>query len=107
MRDGCPFPIFPFRFPLFLHPTFMVYVNIPYVVENDRIDRVTTATELATLSIDEAAKYDAFEAIYNKRPRGVNFTNTAHALQLQSVLYRLGVPHRMTPESDYKYETYP
>jgi hypothetical protein len=85
----------------------MVYVNIPYVVENDRIDRALTARELELLDIDEAAKHEAFEAIYHKRPRGVSFSSIDDAVQLQRVLYRLGVPYRQTPESDYKYEDLP
>lgn len=85
----------------------MVYVNIPYVVENERIDREVTAKELALLEIDDAAKYDAFEAIYNKRPRGVNFDSMSQAVELQKALYRLGVPFRQSPESEYKYELMP
>ena len=85
----------------------MVYVNIPYVVENDRLDPVMVGKELEVLSISEGAKYDAFAAIFNKRPRGVNFDNPSEALQLQKVLYRLGVPYRQTQESDYKYELMP
>jgi hypothetical protein len=83
----------------------MVYVNIPYVVENDRIARELTAKELKILEINEAAKHEAFAAIYNKRPRGVNFTDVNQALQLQQTLSRLGVPYRQSPESEYKYET--
>ncbi|HYJ91762.1 MAG TPA: hypothetical protein VEV84_10660 [Pyrinomonadaceae bacterium] len=85
----------------------MVFVNIPYVVENDRLDPAVVGKELEVLSISEDAKHDAFAAIYNKRPRGVNFDNPRDALQLQNVLYRLGVPYRQTPESDYKYELLP
>jgi hypothetical protein len=83
----------------------MVYVNIPYVVENDRIDPALTIKELQILNIDEGAKHDAFDAIYNKRPRGVNFTDVKQALLLEGALSRLGVPFRQTNESDYKYET--
>jgi hypothetical protein len=82
----------------------MVYVNIPYVPENDRVDREITARELQILNIDEDAKQEAFAAIYNKRPRGVDFTDPQQAFRLQETLQRLGVPYRESPESEYKYE---
>ena len=82
----------------------MVFVNIPYVLENDRIDRDLAAKELGILDIDEGAKYEAFEAIYHKYPRGVSFTDPDQALRLQKALFRLGVPYRQSPESEYKYE---
>lgn len=85
----------------------MVYVNIPYVVENDRIEAHIAQKELEVLSISEAAKHEAFAAIYNKRPRGVSFDSPADAVLLQKALYRLGVPYRTTAESDYKYELLP
>lgn len=85
----------------------MVYVNIPYVPENDRIEAYLAQRELAALNISEAAKHEAFEAIYKKRPRGVEFSNPAHAVSLGNALHRLGVPYRTTPESDYKYELLP
>lgn len=82
----------------------MVYVNIPYVVENDRIEAYITQRELQVLSISETAKHEAFAAIYNKRPRGVSFESLKEAIMLEKVLYHLGVPYRTTAESDYKYE---
>ena len=82
----------------------MVYINIPYVVENDRIDRALTAKELQILNISETAKHDAFEAIYNKRPRGVDLDDRTQAAALQDLLSRLGVPYRQTNESEYKYD---
>jgi hypothetical protein len=85
----------------------MVFVNIPYVVENDRLDPSVLRKELEALSISEEAKHDAFAAVYNKRPRGVNFEDVSAAALLQKVLYRLGVPYRETAESDYKYELLP
>ena len=85
----------------------MVYVNIPYVVENDRLDPESVGKELAILNISEDAKYEAFAAIYHKRPRGVSFANTNEAMLLENALYRLGVPYRQTVESDYKYEDLP
>lgn len=79
----------------------MVYVNIPYVVENDRIDRDVLTKELEVLSIGEEAKQQAFAAIYNIRPRGVSFADSGHASQLQTALARLGIPYRQTDESEY------
>lgn len=82
----------------------MVYVNIPYIVENERIDPSRTTRELKLLAISESAKHEAFEAIYHKRPRGVSFSDLKEALALQEALSRLGVPYRQSDESDYKYE---
>lgn len=82
----------------------MVYINIPYVVENDRIDRGRTAKELELLDIGEAAKHDAFDAIYNKLPRGVDIDDKQQASRLQEALSRLGVPYRQSNESEYKYD---
>ena len=82
----------------------MVYVNIPYIFENERIDRTRAESELKILEISEAAKHEAFEAIYHKRPRGVSFSELRDALLLQGALARLGVPYRQSDESDYKYE---
>ena len=83
----------------------MVYVNIPYVPENERVDPSLAGKELGVLNISEDAKYDAFAAIYNKYPRGVRFTNIIDASLLQRALYRLGVPFRQSDEPEYKYET--
>lgn len=83
----------------------MVYVNIPYVPENDKVDPFLVGKELGVLNISEGAKYEAFAAIYNKHPRGVNFTNIVEASLLQRALYRLGIPFRQSDESEYKYET--
>lgn len=85
----------------------MVYVNIPYIPENDRIEAYIAQRELEALKISEGAKHEAFEAIYNKRPRGVQFNDPSQAVALTNVLYRLGVPFRTTQESDYKYEILP
>jgi hypothetical protein len=85
----------------------MVYVNIPYVVENDRLDAATVGLELKALNISDVAKYEAFEAIYHKRPRGVDFNDAADAVKLENLLHKLGVPFRRTSESDYKYELLP
>ena len=85
---------------------YMVYINIPYVIENDRIDRGRTAKELRLLNIGETVRYETFEAIYNKRPRGVYLADKDQALQLQEALSRLGVPYRQSNEPDYKYDSH-
>ena len=82
----------------------MVYINIPYVTENDRVEAYVAQRELESLRISESAKHDAFAAIYNKRPRGVEFERPSEAIQLQSALSRLGVPFRVTSEPEYKYD---
>ena len=56
------------------------------------------------LNIDEGAKYEAFEAIYHKRPRGVSFTDIDQAKRLEGALSRLGVPYRQSAESEYIHE---
>jgi hypothetical protein len=81
----------------------MVYINIPYVPENDRIDKDFARKELQILDISDDAKYEAFEAIYNRKMRGVNFNlkDTKEVLQLERALHRLGVPFRQSEESEY------
>jgi hypothetical protein len=81
----------------------MVYINIPYVVENNRIDKDVAKKEIEVLDINDSAKLSAYEAIYNLHPRGVNFSNknSIEALQLEDALKRLGVPYRRSEESEY------
>lgn len=80
----------------------MVYINIPYYVENDRIDRNTVIKEIQALDINENAKYEAFEAIYNRKPHGVSFDEKGlkEAVQLEIVLKRLGIAYRQSEESE-------
>ena len=80
----------------------MVYINIPYQVENDRIERNTVIKEIQALNINEDAKYEAFEAIYNRKPHGVSFDdkNLSEATQLEAVLKRLGIAYRQSEESE-------
>ena len=80
----------------------MVYINIPFVIENNRIDKDVARQELQILDISEDAKYEAFEAIYNRNPRGVNFDNKdlKQALSLQNVLAKLGAPYRQVEIED-------
>jgi len=81
----------------------MVYINIPYVPENNRIDRDFVIKEIQSLDINEDAKFEAFEAIYNRRPRGVNFDDAGlnEALLLEKALGRLGIPYRQSEESEH------
>ena len=76
----------------------MVYVNIPFVPENNRISRNSTKKELEALDISELAKIAAFDAIYNRLPRGVSFAekDSNQANLLENTLIRLGVPFRET-----------
>ncbi|MEP6903535.1 MAG: hypothetical protein ABJA66_17565 [Actinomycetota bacterium] len=85
----------------------MVYIDIPFVPENNRIAKERTIKELTALEISESAKYEAFEAIYNLRPRGVSFADDdlSQAVLLERALAKLGVPYIQTEESKYlKYE---
>ena len=80
----------------------MVYINIPYYVENDRLDRDTVIKEIQALSINEDAKYEAFEAIYNRKPHGVSFDEKglSEAVQLEDVLRKLGIAYRQSEKSE-------
>jgi hypothetical protein len=81
----------------------MVYINIPYVPENNRIDKDLIEKELQSLDINEDAKHAAFEAIYNRLPHGVSFdeNDLKEAFQLEKVLSRLGIPYRESEESEW------
>jgi hypothetical protein len=81
----------------------MVYINIPYVPENNLIDKDFAKKEIEFLNINDIAKETAYAAIYNLHPRGVNFESkdSVEALMLEGVLKRLGVPYRESEESEY------
>ncbi|MGC2238463.1 MAG: hypothetical protein WA584_20075 [Pyrinomonadaceae bacterium] len=81
----------------------MVYIDIPYVPENNRINKDLAQKELEALDISEDAKYAAFEAIYNRLPRGVSFEgdDLREASLLEKALSRLGIPYRLSEESEY------
>ncbi len=83
----------------------MVFVNIPYVPENNRIGRDLIKKEIQALDISDAAKQNAYAAIYNKRPRGVNFESKdfVEAIMLEDLLYELGIPYRRSEESEYHF----
>lgn len=76
----------------------MVYINIPYVASNDSIDKDTVIKAIGALEISEDAKYQAYEAIYNKVPAGVSFADEGmgESYLLERMLRRLGIPHRQS-----------
>lgn len=81
----------------------MLYMDIPFVVENKRIDRETTSRELAALDISQRVKDEALTAIYNLKPRGVLFENgdAREAQLLERLLAKLGVPYRLSEVSEF------
>ena len=80
----------------------MVYIDIPYVPENNRIDRELVKKELQMLNISDEAKSKIFEAIYNLKARGVSFgDNLKEAAALQIILSRLSIPYRQTEDSEF------
>jgi hypothetical protein len=81
----------------------MVFINIPFVEENKRIKKELAKKELDTAQINNEAKLTAFEAIFNRLPRGVEFDNSklSEAVALQRILERLGVPYRQSESSEY------
>ena len=81
----------------------MVYINIPYVPENNRLDKATTKKEIQLLEINAEAKLSAYDAIYNVIPRGVNFESNEmiQAVILQDALRKLGIPYMQSEKSKY------
>lgn len=80
----------------------MVFINIPFVAENKRIDRESTRRALESLNISEDEKAEAYDAIYNLNPRGVSFgENLQGATELENALIRLNVPFRRSEKSEY------
>ena len=79
----------------------MLFMDIPFAVENKRIDKENARRELAALEISQSAKDEVFEAIYNMRPRGVNFEDSEikQAQLLERLLSKLGVPYRLAEVS--------
>ena len=71
----------------------MVYIDIPYAPENDRIDKDLMRKNLDALAISDEAKDEAFRAIYNFQPRGVFFAENdlRQAVLLEETLRKLGV----------------
>jgi hypothetical protein len=81
----------------------MVYIDIPYLVENNRINNELAKKEIEILNISESAKQSAYAAIYNLRPRGVDFRGreTSEVILLETALRNLGVPYRRITEPEH------
>ena len=81
----------------------MVFINIPFVAENKSIETEVVIKVLKSLDISEDAKYEAFQSIYNRKPRGVRFSDgdLSKALLLENALGKLGIPYRQTEESEH------
>ncbi len=74
----------------------MIYLEIPYVSENNRVDKTILQNEIENLSISREAKAGVFDAIFNYFPREVDFKNEdlKEVVILEGVLHRLGIPYR-------------
>ena len=81
----------------------MVFINIPFVAENKIIDTDIVKRALDSLDISEDAKYEAFQAIYNRKPRGVQFDDKdlSKAVSLENALAKLGIPYRQSEISEF------
>lgn len=81
----------------------MVYIDIPYAAENNRISKELARSEIEKLQISDKAKKGALTAIYNFRPRGVDFTGNEaiEAILLEVVLKNLGVPYRRIDDPEH------
>lgn len=81
----------------------MIYIEIPYYVENKRINKDCVKKELQILNLSDDEKHNVFEAIYNLRPRGVNFEDkdSEKISWLQRALERLGVGYRRVVGTSY------
>lgn len=74
----------------------MVYIDIPFAVENQRVDRGMMKEEIGRLTISDEAKRSTLAAIYNFKPRGVEFAvgEMSQVTLLEEILVRVGVPFR-------------
>jgi hypothetical protein len=74
----------------------MVYIDIPYAVENQRIERGMMQEEIGRLKISDEAKRSTLAAIYNFKPRGVEFAagDMSQVKLLEEILIRVGIPFR-------------
>lgn len=81
----------------------MLFMDIPFVVENKRIDKENTRRELAALELSQSIKDDTLEAIYNRNPRGVTFEDNdlKQAQLLEKLLSKLGIPYRLAEVSEF------
>jgi hypothetical protein len=78
-------------------------MDIPFVVENKRIDKESTRKELEALELSQNIKDEALEAVYNLKPRGVTFENKdlKQAQLLERVFSKLGIPYRLAEISEF------
>lgn len=78
----------------------MLYIEIPYVAENNQVNRTLAENEIQVLKISNEAKAEVFEAIYNRLPRGINFEDKdlEQVVLLENALRRLGIPYRQIKE---------
>ena len=74
----------------------MVYIDIPYAVENLRVERGPLTAEIGRLTISDEAKRSMLAAIYNFKPRGVAFSSgeMSQVRLLEEIFIRLGIPFR-------------
>ena len=78
----------------------MLYIEIPYVAENNRVSKTSAKNEIQILDISDEAKADVYEAIFHRRPSGVSFEDKdlEQVLLLENALRRLGIPYRHVKE---------
>lgn len=81
----------------------MLFMDIPFVVENKRVEKDKVQRELALLDMSETARTEVFAAIYNPKPRGVLFENKdlRQAQMLERILSKLGIPYRLAEVSEF------
>lgn len=78
----------------------MIHLEIPYVAENNRIDKTYVGKEIQTLQISQETKANVFDAIFNYFPRQVEFENKdlKEVVSLEGILHQLGIPYRRIEE---------
>ncbi len=81
----------------------MLYLEIPYVPENNRVNKNTVQTEIQVLNLSEKSKNDVLTAIYHQHPAGVNFEDTElkEVSRLAEILGNLGIPYRQSKKTEY------
>lgn len=81
----------------------MIYIEIPYIAENNQVNRNSAKNEIQILNISDEEKANVFEAIYHRLPSGVSFDDkdVEQVLLLENALHRLGIPYRQVKEVKY------
>ena len=79
----------------------MIYINIPYVQENSKIDKDFAKEQIQSLEISDEAKWETYKAIFQLHPRGVAFEDLREVAQVETLLSKLGVPYRQTEDSEF------